>query len=131
MQRIILLLFIVIPALELVGLFAMGSLIGGWTTFGLIVLSGVIGALLARRETRKVWRSAQEQLRLGQVPGQTILDGICVLVGGILLLMPGFLSDLLGILLVLPFTRPFFRLQLLGWIRNKLAKGGSITFFRM
>jgi UPF0716 protein FxsA len=131
MQRIVLLLFIFVPALELAGLFAMGNLIGGWQTFGLIILSGFVGAFLAKREGRKVWRNAQQQLAMGQVPGQSILDGICVFAGGLFLLTPGFLSDTMGILLLLPITRPFFRTLLLGWIRKKLASGGTITFFRM
>jgi len=74
--------FIIVPALEIWGLFEMGKLIGGWQTFGLLLLTGFLGAYLAKREGRKVWRDAQQQISFGQVPAGSLLDGICIFLAG-------------------------------------------------
>ncbi|MBP1154606.1 MULTISPECIES: FxsA family protein [unclassified Paenibacillus] len=118
MFRYIIIALIVIPALEIIVLFQMGKLIGGWSTFGLIIMTGFVGAWLARREGLKVWKQAQNQLSLGQPPGDSILDGICIFTGGMLLLTPGLLTDVFGLLFVLPVTRPLFK----GWIYSLLRK---------
>ncbi|MOA55216.1 phage T7 F exclusion suppressor FxsA [compost metagenome] len=80
-------------------------------------------------EGRKVMIDAKQQMTDGQVPGRMMLDGLCVFGGGILLLMPGFITDLIGFLLVFPLTRPLFRVVLLKWIGKKL-KDGSFTIYR-
>ncbi|MBD2870513.1 FxsA family protein [Paenibacillus arenilitoris] len=115
--------FIVIPIVELWGILQVGDLIGGWTTFLILVAMGFVGAYLARAEGRKVWGEAQRQMQAGQIPGRTMLDGICVLAGGLMLLMPGFFSDIAGITLLLPFTRPFYRQLMLGWIEKRMRDG--------
>ncbi|MDP4161944.1 MAG: FxsA family protein, partial [Bacillota bacterium] len=66
----------------------------------------------------KTLRKAQEELRNGRMPGEAILDGICILIGGTLLITPGFVTDILGLLLLLPFTRRFFKYLL----RNSFKK---------
>lgn len=129
MYRILLAIFIIIPAIEIAGMIALGHYIGGWSTFGLIVLSGFIGAYLAKREGRKVWEYAQYQLSTGQVPTASLLDGICVFLGGVLLISPGFLTDILGFLLVLPVTRPLFKALLYGIIQKQISKGNSFRIF--
>lgn len=103
-----------------------GQWIGGWETFGLILLIGFAGAWLAREEGRRVWREARRLLESGEPPGFAILDGLCVMAGGLLLLLPGFLSDLAGLALLLPFTRHYFRLRLYRWLERKL-RGGSLS----
>ncbi|MDF2723433.1 MAG: hypothetical protein K0Q59_3108 [Paenibacillus sp.] len=128
--HVLLALFIVVPALEIWTIVEVGQRIGGWQTFVLIVLSGFVGATLSKREAAKAWASAQHRLSMGQMPTLPVLDGICVFVGGLFLLSPGFLTDLVGLLLVLPFTRPPFRRLLHRWIQKKLAEGGSLPFFR-
>lgn len=127
MLRFIIIVLIVVPALELIGLFQMGKLIGGWSTFGLIILTGFLGGWLARREGLKVWRQAQSQLSSGQIPGDSILDGICIFTGGLLLLTPGILTDIAGFLLVFPFSRPIFKAWLYSVLR-KMAERGDIHF---
>ncbi|WP_409345305.1 FxsA family protein [Paenibacillus sp. MBLB4367] len=122
--------FIVVPALEIWGLFEMGRLIGGWQTFGLLLLTGFLGAYLAKREGRKVLRDAQQQISFGQMPAGSILDGICIFLGGILLMAPGFISDIVGFLLVFPVTRPAFKALILLLIRKQMAKGNRIMYFR-
>ncbi|MDQ0110929.1 FxsA family protein [Paenibacillus harenae] len=123
MNKWLLAAFIVIPIVELWGILQIGDLIGGWTTFLVLILMGLVGSYLARAEGRKVWAEAQRQMQAGQIPGQTMLDGICVLVGGLLLLMPGFFSDIVGITLLFPLTRPFYRMYMLGWIEKRMRSG--------
>ncbi|WP_274652236.1 FxsA family protein [Paenibacillus humicola] len=120
---------IVVPALELWGIVQMGRWIGGWATFGLILLTGVAGAQLARLEGRKAWFEVQRQLQSGLPPGRAMLDGLCVLIGGLLLMLPGFFSDILGATLLLPLTRPFYRSVMFRWLEKKM-RDGSFTIRR-
>jgi UPF0716 protein FxsA len=126
MQRALLILFIVIPALELWGIIEVGHRIGGWPTFLLLIASGFAGGWLLKVEGRRVWMQAQRLMQAGQVPGFAILDGLCVLAGGILLMVPGFLSDIVGITLLLPFTRPFYRVLMYRWLERRF-RGKRIT----
>lgn len=105
--------FVVMPVVEIYVLIRVGQVVGGWWTVLLLLLGGVVGSWLVRREGARAWRALQEALRRGAVPGREIADGALVLVGGTLLLTPGFVTDALGVLLVLPLTRPWWR-RLLG-----------------
>lgn len=129
MYRILILIMIVIPAIEIWGLITVGRMIGAWQTFGILLLSGFIGAYLARREGKRVWALAKLQMSQRQVPTQSILDGICILAGGLLLLTPGFLTDLIGVMLVIPPTRTIFRMWLIVWIQRRFLRG-NFRFFR-
>lgn len=128
MFRYVITALIVVPALEIIVLFQMGKLIGGWQTFGLIIMTGFVGAWLARREGLKVWKQAQNQLALGQPPGDAIVNGICIFTGGLLMLTPGILTDVFGLMLVLPFTRPLFKGGIYSILR-KMAERGNRQFF--
>lgn len=122
-MRYLFFLIIVIPAAE-IGLFLLsGKTIGVWPTILLIVLTGVLGAYLAKREGLQTIRKAQEQLQYGQIPGDAILDGICVLAGGILLLTPGFISDITGFLMLFPPTRRVFKFWMIKFIRKRIDRG--------
>lgn len=123
MHKWLLALIIVVPIAELWGIFQIGSWIGGWNTFFILILMGLAGAYLARAEGRRVWGEAQRQMQAGQIPGQTLLDGLCVLAGGILLLMPGFISDIVGITLLIPASRIYYRQIMLQWIEKKMRNG--------
>lgn len=125
-RRAWLLLIIILPAVELWLLVETGRLIGGWTTVALIVLTGVAGAWLARAEGRRVWREARMSLRAGEMPGHAVLDGLCVLLGAVLLISPGLITDVVGLTLLLPFTRPLYRRWMLRWLEKRLRNG---TFF--
>jgi UPF0716 protein FxsA len=122
-------LIIIVPAAELWGIIEMGRRIGGWQTFGLLLLIGFLGAWLAKTEGRKVWLDARRQMESGVMPGRALLDGLCVLVGGILLMMPGFITDVVGFTLLFPITRPFYRLLLYGWLERKI-RSGSLSIRR-
>jgi UPF0716 protein FxsA len=101
----LLLLFTLVPALELALLLAIGQRIGLLPTLALIATTGLIGAWLARREGIRTWRELRGTMASGKVPGNTLLQGAAILVGGTLLLTPGVVTDLLGILLLIPPTR--------------------------
>ena len=101
----LLLLFTLVPALELAILLAIGQRIGLLPTLALIATTGLIGAWLARREGLRTWREFRGTVASGALPGDTLLQGAAILVGGTLLLTPGVVTDLLGILLLLPPTR--------------------------
>jgi UPF0716 protein FxsA len=129
LQRGLLAILIIVPALELWGIIEMGHRIGGLATFGLLIATGFLGAWLIRSEGRKVWQQAQRQMQNGQVPGLALLDGLCVLAGGIMLMAPGFLSDIIGITLLLPLTRPIYRLFLYRWLERKI-RSGNFSIYR-
>jgi UPF0716 protein FxsA len=97
--------FTVVTAVELILLVKIGNIIGlGWTAV-LIIATAIAGAILSRQQGAAAWQRIQEDLRSGQMPGDSILDGLCVLVAGATLLTPGVLTDIGGLLLLIPITR--------------------------
>jgi UPF0716 protein FxsA len=104
-----------VPVLEIYVLIQVGTQLGVLETVLLLLLVSVAGAWLMKREGRRVWRSLREALDAGRMPNRELLDGVLVLAGGALLLLPGFVSDVVGLLLVLPFTRPLAR-GLVAWL---------------
>src|SRR5215211_7340947 len=109
MPLLLVVLFIVVPIAELAVLIQIGQLIGVWWTIALLVADAVLGSLLARSQGRLVWRRFNDALRAGRAPAREVMDGALVLFGGALLLTPGFLSDILGVFLLLPPTRALVR----------------------
>ncbi|KEF39572.1 protein affecting phage T7 exclusion by the F plasmid [Schinkia azotoformans MEV2011] len=122
-MRLLILLLILVPALEISVLVLSGNTIGFLPTIVLMVATSFIGAWLAKTQGLKAFRDAQTQMSYGQLPGESILDGICILIGGLLLLTPGFISDLFGIVLLLPATRVFFKNSIKKWLEKKLRNG--------
>jgi UPF0716 protein FxsA len=109
MPFLLVVLFIVVPIAELVVLIQIGELIGVWWTIALLVADAVLGSVLARSQGRTAWRRFNDAVAAGRMPGREAIDGALVLFGGALLLTPGFLSDILGIALLLPPTRALVR----------------------
>jgi UPF0716 protein FxsA len=105
----LLLLFIVVPIAELAVIIQVGEAIGIWWTIALLIADSVLGSLLIRHQGRAAWRRFGTSVRSGRVPAREVLDGTLVLSGGAMLLTPGFLSDVLGALLLLPPTRALIR----------------------
>ncbi len=101
----LLLLLTVVPGVELLVILEVGGRIGSLNTLGLIILTGVVGAYLARREGMGVIRRLRSDVGRGEVPTQSLMEGASILAGGLLLLTPGFLTDVLGFSLILPPTR--------------------------
>ncbi len=118
---ILFLLFIVFPVAELYVIIRVGSSIGFLNTLGLIVLVAVVGSWLVKREGLRVWAKFNDSVAQGRVPTREIIDGVLILVAGALLLAPGFLTDVIGILVLFPPTRAVFRSVL-----TKKARRGSI-----
>ncbi|MSR22349.1 MAG: FxsA family protein [Gemmatimonadetes bacterium] len=110
-------LLVLVPVLELVILIRIGQEIGVWPTIGLVVGTGLLGVLLARREGVRVLRAIQLELSAGRLPTEALLEGAAVLLGGALLVMPGILTDLAGLVLLLPTTRRLFS----AWVRSRMA----------
>lgn len=106
---ILALLFLVVPLLELYVLIQVGQVIGVWWTILLLVADSIFGAWLMRREGSRAWKALQEAITGGRMPSKELADGALVVLGGALMLSPGFVTDVFGIVLILPFTRPFFR----------------------
>ncbi len=100
---------LVAPIVEIAVIVAVGEAIGGWWTFLLLIATSLLGAWIIRGEGGKAWRALNQALRSGRMPARELADGAVVLAGGTLLLVPGFVSDVLGLLLVLPVTRPVAR----------------------
>lgn len=125
---LLLLLFILVPLLELYLLVRMGAWIGVLPTIVIVFATGIVGAALARREGLRTLWEARASLSRGETPGRALLDGLAILVGGALLLTPGLLTDLVGFTLLLPGTRGWIR----GWIRRSLERrlrDGSLTVY--
>ncbi|MBB6635925.1 FxsA family protein [Cohnella thailandensis] len=123
-------LFLLIAIIaELAGIIAMGSWIGAWPTFGLLLIGAALGGLLAQTEGRKSWIEVRSLMQSGQPPGPAVLNGICVIAGGFLLAVPGFLSDIVGITLLLPFTRPLYKGFMYVWLERKF-RSGQVRVFR-
>jgi UPF0716 protein FxsA len=119
---------LLLPVVEILVLVGVGQAIGGWPTFLLLVATSLLGVWLIRREGGKAWRALEQAVRSGRMPAREIADGVVVLVGGALLVAPGFVTDVLGLLLVLPFTRPVARSMLAAVISRRLvAQTGRFT----
>lgn len=114
MLPLLLLLFIVVPLAELYVIIQVGQEIGALPTIGILVADSIVGSLLLRSQGRLAWRRFNEALRAGRVPAREVLDGALVIFGGAFLITPGFLTDVLGILLLLPPTRAVARRMLVG-----------------
>ena len=118
-----LLVFVGISLLELVLILRVGQLIGIWYTVLLIILTAFLGILLAKYQGFLAIRQLQSSLAYGQMPGEAILDGILVLVGGILLFVPGFMTDILGLLCLLPVSKRIIKEYIKKLLRYYLATG--------
>lgn len=105
-------LFIFVPLIELYLLFRIGGKIGAVPTIGLVVVTGFIGAWLARQQGFKVWTRIQSELNAGRMPAGELIDGFLVLIGGIVLLTPGLLTDLCGFALMIPAVRASLKMHL-------------------
>lgn len=128
-MKYLFLFIIALPAIEIYVLLLSGHLIGIWFTLLLIIVTGVLGLFLAKRQGLETWRKAQEQIQYGYMPGNEIIDGICILIGGVFLVLPGLISDVMGILLLLPLTRNLLKPLVIRFIMNRINRG-KVTVIR-
>ena len=105
----LILLFTLVPAIELALLIHIGTYIGAGNTIMIIILTGMAGAYLARLQGLLVIQNIQKSLQLGKMPSEDMLDGLLIFAGGIVLLTPGFVTDILGFFLLIPLTRSLFK----------------------
>jgi UPF0716 protein FxsA len=109
MPLLLILLFIVVPIAELAVIIQVGEWLGFWPTLAILILDSILGSLLMRAQGRSAWRRFNEAIQAGRVPAREVADGVLVIFGGALLLTPGFLSDIAGLLFLLPPTRALIR----------------------
>ena len=112
------LVFTVVAMAELFILIKIGSYIGALNTILLVVMTAMLGAWLARLQGLRTLRQIQFNLSQGQIPAEELIDGVLILVGGILLVTPGVLTDLFALVLLFPFTRTYFK----RWLRRRFDR---------
>lgn len=117
-------MFVLVPALELYLLIEIGQMIGAMPTFGIILATGLLGSWMAKTQGLHVWRSLNRKLSSGQIPGKELVDGAIILISGALLLTPGVLTDVVGLLGLFPLTRVAFRTLLSKYLKT----GPSLAF---
>jgi UPF0716 protein FxsA len=115
---LLILLFIALPLAELFVILKVGDAIGAVPTVLLLAADSVLGSVLLRSQGRRVWSRFRQALERGDVPHREVIDGVLVIFGGAFLITPGFLTDIIGILLLLPPTRAGFRV----WLIKRLGK---------
>jgi UPF0716 protein FxsA len=114
---------IVMSLVEITVIVAVGREIGALPTLGLLLVTAVLGGWLLRREGARTWRAFRAALDSGRPPAAEVVDGVLVLFGGLLMMLPGFVSDVVGLLLVLPPTRRLVRGAVLLQLASRLPAG--------
>jgi UPF0716 protein FxsA len=125
------LLFVLVPVAEIYVLVTVGSAIGAFPTIALVILTALAGAHLARLQGMSIMLRIRENLDQGFMPAEELLDGLLIFLAGMVLLTPGFLTDIAGLLMLLPATRNIFK----RWLRKKFDEWRQnpnvhITFHR-
>jgi UPF0716 protein FxsA len=116
-------IFIVLPIAELYVIIQVGDAIGVWWTLALLIADSVLGSVLLRNQGRAAWRRFNETLAAGRPPAREVMDGGLVIFGGAFLITPGFITDILGVLLLFPPTRALFRRLLLRRYARRMVVG--------
>jgi len=119
----LLLLFTLLPLFELWLLIEIGRLVGAWPTVAIVFLTGIAGAWLTRLQGLSTLHLIRSDLKQGIIPGDKLLDGLCILLGGALLLTPGLLTDIFAFILLLPFSRRWIKKAGRRYIEKRLLYG--------
>ncbi|WP_397539597.1 FxsA family protein [Rummeliibacillus pycnus] len=125
-MRKFLMFLILVPIIEIAVVLLSGKLIGTIPTLLLIVVTGVLGLYLAKTQGFKSFQQLKTAIERGQAPGDAIIDGMLTFIGSIVLILPGFISDIIGVLLVVPTTRKLFKPAIYYWLRKKMKKSQII-----
>ncbi|MDM7862194.1 FxsA family protein [Alteromonas sp. ASW11-36] len=123
---ILFLLFAVMPIVEIALLIQVGGVIGGWNTVAIVIVTAFIGAYLVRREGLSTLQAAQQKMNQGQMPGEELAQGLLLLVAGVLLVTPGFVTDFIGLLFTVPVTRKLIGKALL--VKLLQSKHATVQF---
>ena len=114
--------FIVVPLAELYVIIQVGQAIGALPSIAILLLDSVLGSMLLRAQGRAVWRRFNEALAAGRMPHREVVDGVLVIFGGAFLITPGFITDVVGVVLLLPPTRALVR----AWLARRLSRRVSV-----
>lgn len=117
-------LFIAVPIVELWVIIEIGSLIGVWPTIALLLADALLGSLLLRQQGRGAWRRFNQALAERRFPGREVADGLLIAIGGTLLLTPGFVTDIVGLVLLIPPTRAIARRMMRGYVTRRFVVVG-------
>ncbi|HEX6752081.1 MAG TPA: FxsA family protein [Solirubrobacterales bacterium] len=124
MAALLVALFIVVPIVELYVIIQIGSLIGVWPTIALLLADALLGSLLLRYQGRGAWRRFNLALAERRFPGREVADGLLIAIGGTLLLTPGFVTDIVGLIFLVPPTRAIVRRLLRGYVGRRFVVVG-------
>lgn len=124
-MAILVALFIVVPIVELYVIIKIGSLIGVWPTIALLLADALLGSLLLRQQGRGAWRRFNAALAERRFPGREVADGLLIAIGGTLLLTPGFVTDLVGLIFLIPPTRAMVRRLMRGFVTRRFVIVGA------
>jgi UPF0716 protein FxsA len=113
--------FLVVPIVEIYLLIQVGQVIGPWWTVLLLVADSLFGSWLLKREGVRAWRALQLALTEGRMPTRELADAGLIVFGGTLLITPGFVTDVVGLFAILPFTRPFARRLLTAFVNRRVV----------
>jgi UPF0716 protein FxsA len=121
MLLLLVLLFIVVPIAELAVLIQVGQVIGVWWTIAILIADAILGSILMRAQGRAAWRRFNEAMAAARVPAREVVDGALVMFGGLLMLTPGFITDILGFVLLIPPTRAAVRAVLVRRLARRMV----------
>jgi UPF0716 protein FxsA len=124
------LIFIVVPLAELYVIIQVGQAIGLLPTIAILLADALLGSILLRHQGRAAWIRFNRALAEGRLPHKEVFDGVLIIMGGALLLTPGFLTDIVGLILLIPPTRALVRAMSARFVRGRLAVGGAGTVWR-
>jgi len=122
--RFLFILFAVLPILEIALLVNVGSVIGGWNTIGLVILTAFIGAYFVKREGISTLQTAQAKMQRNEVPGKELVEGLMLVVAGVLLVTPGFITDIIGFMFALPGSRHLLATQVSKHMKMRVVAPG-------
>ncbi len=123
-------LFTLMPIIELAILIKLSKYIGLGYTILIVLFTGFFGAYMARREGRSVLQRIKIEMSQGRMPGDELINGLCIIIGGILLLAPGIVTDITGFLLVVPILRETVKNLIKGKIRKMISEGTFVYYYR-
>jgi UPF0716 protein FxsA len=118
--------FLVVPIVEIYVLIQVGQVIGAWWTVLLLVADSIFGSWLLKREGGRAWGALRQALGEGRMPARELADAALIVFGGALMISPGFVTDIFGLLAILPFTRPFARRILGAVVARRLGLVGDV-----
>lgn len=119
----LLILFTVIPLIELMVLIKAGEILGTVPTIAIVVCTGILGAAFSRSQGLSILQKIKGTLQTGQLPGSELIQGLLILVGGVMLVTPGFITDIAGFTLILPSTRKVIAEVVVAYMKSKIASG--------